>query len=683
MLCKADILERTNQGLDVFRYYIPGNWTVAKNFKNPFYEDTRASFNIYWDKRRNLYQMKDFGNDDYSGDCFVLVGIILGLNSTNTYHFIEIMKQINHDLNLGLDGSTHQPREYKKQPIAKVAEAIPDEKRSGTQYKFTKKAFTQDELEFWDMYDITPHILEKFSVFSIKQFKGENRQGKEYVINGTIEYPVFAYYGYGNYIKLYLPYSKNRFLYGGVKPDNYVFGLEQLPHKGDILFITGGEKDVMSLYAKGFHAICFNSETSHIPRELLETLKLRFRHIILLYDVDETGKKASAKHQEEFRDLPLLSLELPIEGDEYRKDISDYFESGYDAEEFRILVLELIENIYQKTMQMVKSCEIDFSNPPPESEHIVTINNVPLATTGNLFCITGSEGTGKSHFASAIVAGALQDTDSIGIDTLGLNISHNKQEKAVLLYDTEQSESQLYKNIASTIKRARLMQMPDYFKAFYLATMSRKERLESIRNTMDLYYHRYRGIKVVIIDGIADLVRSSNDEIESINLIDELYRLASIYNTCIVGVLHFIPNGLKLRGHLGSEMQRKSAGIVSIEQENNSELSTIKALKVREGSPLDVPLVQFAWDKKIGMHTYRGNKSKEDKDRRKKSELKAVAKEIFSSNGLLTYQDLAKEIESVMEVAGRTAKSYIAYMREKGIIIKDPTNLNHYILGAL
>ena len=28
----------------------------------------------------------------------------------------------------------------------------------------------------------------------------------------------------------------------------------------------------------------------------------------------------------------------------------------------------------------------------------------------------------------------------------------------------------------------------------------------------------------------------------------------------------------------------------------------MKALKVRDGSPLDVPLMLFAWDKKAGMH---------------------------------------------------------------------------------
>ena len=76
-----------------------------------------------------------------------------------------------------------------------------------------------------------------------------------------------------------------------------------------------------------------------------------------------------------------------------------------------------------------------------------------------------------------------------------------------------------------------------------------------------------------------------------IAVIEELYRLAGIYQSCIVTVLHFVPNGLKLRGHLGSELQRKAAAILSIEKDSNPAVSVVKALKVRGGSLLDVPLM--------------------------------------------------------------------------------------------
>lgn len=55
----------------------------------------------------------------------------------------------------------------------------------------------------------------------------------------------------------------------------------------------------------------------------------------------------------------------------------------------------------------------------------------------------------------------------------------------------------------------------------------------------------------MIIDGIADLISSANNESESIEMIEELYALAGHYQTCMVCVLHLTPGGLKLRGHLG------------------------------------------------------------------------------------------------------------------------------------
>jgi hypothetical protein len=64
-----------------------------------------------------------------------------------------------------------------------------------------------------------------------------------------------------------------------------------------------------------------------------------------------------------------------------------------------------------------------------------------------------------------------------------------------------------------------------------------------------------------------------------------------------------------------------------IEKDDNNNCSVVKALKVRDGSPLDVPMMQFGWSKTEGRHIYLGEKSKEDSEIRKTSELKDVATE--------------------------------------------------------
>ena len=233
----------------------------------------------------------------------------------------------------------------------------------------------------------------------------------------------------------------------------------------------------------------------------------------------------------------------------------------------------------------------------------------------------------------------------------------------------------------ATVRRA-VPYKPDELKAFCLTGMSRKERLNAIVQSMDKFYYQYGGIQLVVIDGIADLVKSANDEAESVAVIDELYRLAGIYNTCILCVLHFVPNGFKLRGHLGSELQRKAATILSIEKDDEPAQSVVKALKVRDGSPLDVPLMLFAWDKEAGMHVYKGEKPREEKEKRKERELVNVARDIFGRQARITYIDLCEQLQQVLDIKERTAKSYIRFMRERDIITKDTANQSYFVIGS-
>ncbi|WP_436414089.1 AAA family ATPase [Petrimonas sp.] len=675
MLSKEELLRRTNSGLNVFRYYIPGNWHIGRNFLNPLYNDTKASCNVFFDRNSRIYRIKDFGNNDYSGDCFFYVGKLKGIDCTSASGFVEILKIINNDLSLGL--SEEKSFNLGSNEVKGKIDNPTYEKRIIRPYSFKEQSFSTHEIEFWSAYDITSELLKHYKVYSIKEFSSENSEGKPYSFYSSTKEPIFGYKG-KKHLKLYRPNSKLRFLYGGDPGENYCFGLEQLPAKGDTVFVTGGEKDVLSLAAKGFNAICFNSETTIIPTSIIHKLSFRFKHIVLLYDSDDTGIESSLIQIKQLSEYGVKRLLLPLSGTKSEKDISDYFALGNSRNDFQKLFLNLLDTIYGDTLTMLKSCEIDFNNPPAKALEIVSAGDVPLGTQGNILCVTGGEGTGKSNYVAALLAGSIRE-ENILVDTLGLDVYNNPKKRAVLLYDTEQSEVQLFKNMANLLRRAKQLQKPDELKAFCLTGMSRKERLLAIVNSMDKFYYEFGGIHMVVIDGIADLVYSANDEAESIRVIDELYRLAGIYQTCIVCVLHYVPNGLKLRGHLGSELQRKASAILSIEADNDPSVSVMKAIKVREGSPLDVPLMQFSWDKEMGMHVYKGEKPREEKEKRKEIELANIARDIFEEQPFLAYIDLCDKLQQVMDVKERTAKSYIRYMREKEIILKDPSNTNYYI----
>ena len=675
MSLKDEILDCTNRGLEVFCFYMPIDFVLKRNFRNPLYDDHKASCNIYFDAKQQCYRMKDFGNDFYSGDCFWFAAMMLGLDVRS--EFPKVLASIIRDLQLNLridDKQTpapHPMRKYKNlHNEKKENKGMTETENDKKWYKCYEQVFQTSELSYWQKYGITTKTLQRYNVKSLVRYEALSNQGKTYTLLSSQDEPMFCYM-MGDFVKVYRPFSKLRFVYGGEKREDYIFGFEQLPNKGDMLFITGGEKDVLSLSAHHFHAICFNSETATIPENVIESLQLRFRHIIILYDTDETGVREAQRQVDQLSQYNVLTLLLPLQGIKSEKDISDFFALGRKEEELRVLLADMLSQMYTQTMMMLRSCEIDYDNPPDASKSVIAVNGVPLGTQDNLFCITGGEGTGKSNYIAAILAGTLGTERLDAEQTLGLEVTPNPKGLAVLHYDTEQSEAQLHKNLGKTLRRASLTAVPEFYHSLYLASLSRKDRLKLIRESMDLFHHKHGGIHLVVIDGIADLIRSANDETESIAIVDELYRLASIYNTCIICVLHFVPNGIKLRGHIGSELQRKAAGILSIEKDENPEFSVVKALKVRDGSPLDVPMTLFGWDKALDMHVYRGEKSKEDKDKRKSNELHAVVRGAFRSATRLSYQQLCEILMRELDIKDRTAKKYIAYMKEQGILIQD------------
>lgn len=687
-LNKDSVLQATNKGLDVFKHFIGSRFSkIGKSFKSPFYQDNRASCYVYYDNKSGIYKFKDFGDSEYSGDCFFMVGKIFALECDDRTDFLRILEIIDRELYLNLEDNPQKLDRLVREnaPLltraSKIASIHDGFETAKSKLPIKAKDFSDSELAFWAQYGITKEVLERYNVSSIESFHGINKEGKEYDLLSTEQEPIFGYQG-RRHTKLYLPNSRLRFLYTGEITESYVFGIEQLPVRGDILFITGGEKDVLSLVSHGFNAICLNSETAHIPKNLLRGLSYRFKHITLLYDVDETGLKSMEKLTEDLKRYFIQSLKLPLAGDKKQKDISDFFRLGHSADDLMMLFVEMLDQIYEDSLSVIRSCEIDFDKPPKAPDPVIKINDVTIGSPGNLLCVAGSEGSGKTNYLGGILSGCIKPEGAV-VDTLGTTVQENESQKAVLLYDTEQSEYQLYKNLTYIMKRSTLERPPSWFKAFCLVGISRNERMNLILESMDRFYYEYGGIHLMVIDGIADLLGGVNDEESSVKLIEELFRLAAIYNTCIVCVLHMSPSGMKLRGHLGSEVQRKAAGIILIEKDDNNRCSVVKALKVRDGSPLDVPLIQFGWDNNEGRHVFMGEKSKEDSETRKLNDLTEVAKEIFSRKRSMTMAELTHAIMDAMDVKDRMARNYIKYMKEHSIIEKNPSNSAELSLSGL
>lgn len=337
------ILEKTDGGLDIFSYYL-GKECLKKKFKSPFRSgDNRPSCHLYLNEppgEQAYYYLQDFGDSRCSGNAFAIAARVLNMSIRND--FKAVLERIDQDLCLGV--FEENKGKYSSKPQfnrAAIKQEISKNKTSSIKtFMPVIQEFMSWELEYWNKYGIDVNTLRRYHVHSLRSVTFYKADGKSFNIFGSKAIPAYGYFFNDmKGIKVYRPKAENRFLYGGELPTPYVFGWEQLPTQGDIVFITGGEKDVLSLASHGYNAIAFNSETAKIPTDKLQQLSQRFGKIIFLYDSDTTGTKESKNRVEEYKDqYNVFRLELPLCGTKQEKDISDYFALGRTTQDLQKLI---------------------------------------------------------------------------------------------------------------------------------------------------------------------------------------------------------------------------------------------------------------------------------------------------------------------------------------------------------
>lgn len=338
------ILQRTNGGYSIFKHYL-GDCVTKNLFRNPFRDDASPSCKLRCYNRKGsvLWYMIDYGDSTWCGDAFAIIGKSKSLVSISD--FPELLRIIDRDMCLCIfdmvSGSTSD-----RHPVTYAPPPVKERHGSSLDFSPSYKPFWSWEKKYWQRYGISPSVLGRYDVKSIARCVFIRKDGSTFTVHSSYNEPMYGYLfsedsGFG--IKCYRPFSKTRFLYAGVVPHPYVFGWHQLPSSGDHVFITGGEKDVLSLASHGFAAIALNSESASVSTDLLSDLASRFKHIIFLYDCDETGLRESALRYEEFKEsFPVRRLVLPLAGNKSEKDVSDFFLKGHDAQELYNLIYGIV-----------------------------------------------------------------------------------------------------------------------------------------------------------------------------------------------------------------------------------------------------------------------------------------------------------------------------------------------------
>lgn len=306
-----------------------------------------------------------------------------------------------------------------------------------------------------------------------------------------------------------------------------------------------------------------------------------------------------------------------------------------------------------------------------------------ISTAGNITLFTGQQKTGKSAINAAILAGGIAP-EGIPIDTLGLNIVYNKANKAVLHFDTEQTEYDHYKFCKGVYNRAERNYDLSYFKSFHILDYSKAERFTFIEKSTENYAKKCGGIFIIIIDGIGDLI-DTMDLKECELVIDNIRKLGKKYNCPIITILHQNPGTTKERGHMGSELLRKAESVMEIQREGT--ISKLIGKSFRNCG--EIPEVQFEYNTEKGYHTLveiitqqskreAKERAKELNSKKKKLELYNEFDSIFKDRKPMKNADICRKYMEIEACSTSTANRRIRDATTAGVLLKvKSTGLYH------
>lgn len=231
---------------------------------------------------------------------------------------------------------------------------------------------------------------------------------------------------------------------------------------------------------------------------------------------------------------------------------------------------------------------LDFEEDYRPPRYTLERNGVPFANVGELHVISGKPGHGKTGLMSQLMAAVLcgefgntkaRETKRKQIDPDNLdeylkddngNVVEMAVKPRVLYIDTEQGKDDTIaiKNRVCTLAGI------DYKKpsqSFYIL------RLRDTETAEERWKKVLKAVLVVkptdiFLDGMLDIVKDYNDQVECQPIIRESMMLATHYDTSLWMVLHENPLVEKLVGTLGSIVQRKVAEIFTVQKIKQNDL---------------------------------------------------------------------------------------------------------------
>lgn len=319
---------------------------------------------------------------------------------------------------------------------------------------------------------------------------------------------------------------------------------------------------------KTINAMYINNEKTTIEKEQLTVKEQRENSTIGHY-------KKAAETEKEQNEIRIIR--------DYKKEELTR-EKREDSNKLTALQLAvLMEGIY-----------ISGVHPLPKLiKPYVTFKGGKYLTAKNLSLVVADAGGGKSSVFESILA-SMHNEDC---DSLGFKVSD--EVTTALFFDCEQDFSTVEDNTKRMKRRAK--GVIDKNKVTHIIGLREVFTIENKQKKIIALVDYYKP-QLLLLDGVADLVYQANSEEETVKLYSWLIELITKYNLSIISSIH--PNSqstatstIKARGHIGSEMIRRSEGVIQLVKSSCKTITTISTNKMRHSEPLKA---SFTWGEKEG-----------------------------------------------------------------------------------
>jgi hypothetical protein len=312
---------------------------------------------------------------------------------------------------------------------------------------------------------------------------------------------------------------------------------------------------------------------------------------------------------------------------------------------------------------------------PPEPPPILTFEGIRIGTPGGLVTIEGQIKTGKSAILSAMLAAPfLTDPEAeerafcLRVDLAGGSLLH---------FDSEQSAPDHHRLLRVAMRRAARDDIPSDLHSVSLLRVPIHERFAALADSVQALRDNETPPRAVLVDGVADLLPGGpNDEAGSIKLVADLLALADEAGLVFVLVLHENPGTDygKTRGHLGSELWRKSESCLGVTKDPKDGISCLSGKHLRGGHWPKDDAIFFKYDETAAMHVLCANPEAERtaaKTAAKVGELEKLVAAVLPVTGPgAGYAELVRQIENAADVSNGTAKSRLREMLKFSLIRK-------------